>query len=235
MYPQQNHGKPCLFPGSTSELPTSQKQSHYPLKGIGRKSQRAIKYLLFLSSLVISITNIYPTFAHEIKVAADVGATLHIEPNDNPRAGESTQAWFALTRKGGKQISLSECNCQLFVYAQPHTPNEPALLEPSLKPVVAERYQGIPGADIIFPKPGIYQLQLSGKPANKGNFQPFTFKFEVVVAAGAAGNSQNLQDVNTAPSQGINTGLGFTVTALFILLGTGILVFLVQVLRKGRG
>lgn len=233
MSPQQNHGKPCLFPSSISEHPTSQKQRHYPLKGIGRQSQRTIKNLLFLSSLVILITSIYPTFAHEIKVAADVGATLHMEPNDNPRAGESTQAWFALTRKGGKQISLSECNCQLFVYAQPHTAKEPALLEPSLKPVVAERYQGIPGADIIFPKPGIYQLQLSGKPANKGSFKPFKFEFEVVVAAGAT-KTQNLQDVNTAPSQGTNTGLGVTVTGLAILLGIGIVVFLVQAVRKKR-
>ncbi|QSJ20016.1 hypothetical protein JYQ62_15655 [Nostoc sp. UHCC 0702] len=199
------------------------------------QSQGRIKYLLFLSSLLISVTSIYPTSAHEIKVAADVGATLHMEPNDNPRAGESTQAWFALTRKGGKQIPLSQCSCQLLVYAQPHTPKEPALLEPSLKPVVAERYQGIPGADIIFPKPGIYQLQLSGEPASGANFKPFTFKFEVVVAAGDASNTQNLQDVNNAPTPGINTGLGLTVTALFILLGIGIVVFLVQTLRKGRG
>ncbi|MDF2388952.1 hypothetical protein JMG10_46495 [Nostoc ellipsosporum NOK] len=193
-----------------------------------------MKHLLFLSSLVIAIASIYPTSAHEIKVAADVGATLHIEPNDNPRAGESTQAWFALTRKGGKQIPLSQCDCQLLVYAQPHTPKEPALLEPSLKPVVAERYQGIPGADIIFPKPGIYQLQLSGKPAPGANFKPFTFKFEVVVAAGAAGNTQNLQDVNNTPTQGTNTGLGLTVTVLASLLGIGIVVFLVQTVRKGR-
>ncbi|MBH8562271.1 hypothetical protein I8748_08790 [Nostoc sp. CENA67] len=197
-----------------------------------RQSQGRIKHLLFLSSLVISITSIYPTSAHEIKVAADVGATLHMEPNDNPRAGESTQAWFALTRKGGKQIPLSQCDCQLFVYAEPHTPKEPALLEPSLKPVVAERYQGIPGADIIFPKPGIYQLQLSGKPATGANFKPFTFKFEVVVAAGAASNTQKSQDVNNAPTQETNTGLGLIVTALCIILGTGILVFWVKAARK---
>ena len=171
MSPQQNHGKPCLFPSSTSEHPTSQKQRHYPLKDIHWQSQGRIKYLLFLSSLVISITSIYPASAHEIKVAADVGATLHIEPNDNPRAGETTQAWFALTRKGGKQIPLSQCNCQLLVYAEPHTAGEPALLEPSLKPVVAERYQGIPGADIIFPKPGIYQLQSEWQTSNWGEFQ----------------------------------------------------------------
>ncbi|RCJ36902.1 hypothetical protein A6770_14835 [Nostoc minutum NIES-26] len=196
------------------------------------QSLRRIKNLLFLSSLVISITNIYTASAHETKIAADVGATLHVEPNDNPRAGEPTQAWFALTRKGGKAIPLTQCNCRLVVYAQPHTAGEPALLEPSLKPVAAERYQGIPGADIVFPKPGIYQLKLSGKPVTQASFKPFQFKFEVTVVAGSARNIQNVQDVNDVPIQGINTGLGLPITVLAIVLGTGILFFLVQAVRR---
>ncbi|MBD2253435.1 hypothetical protein [Nostoc parmelioides] len=162
---------------------------------------RVNQYLiLFLSFLTLSITNIYPATAHKVQISPDVGATLHIEPNDNPRAGEPTQAWFALTRKGGTILPLQQCNCQLTVYAEPHTPGEPALLEPSLKPVNAERYQGIPGADITFPKPGIYQLQLSGKPTTGANFKPFEFTFEVTVAGGNAVNTQNSQDVNTENS-----------------------------------
>ncbi|MBE9049734.1 hypothetical protein IQ243_04805 [Nostocales cyanobacterium LEGE 11386] len=188
--------------------------------------------LLFLSGLVLSITTTHPVFAHQVQISADVGATVHIEPNDNPRAGEPTQAWFALTRKGGKAIPLTQCDCQLLVYAQPHIPGEPALLEPSLKPVSAERYQGIPGAEITFPKPGLYQLQLSGKPATEASFKPFEFKFEVTVAAGTATNIQNVQDGNNTPTQDIATGLGLTVTVLAIFLTLGIVFFLLQVLRK---
>ncbi|MBW4558849.1 MAG: FixH family protein [Trichormus sp. ATA11-4-KO1] len=188
--------------------------------------------LLFLSGLVISITTTHPVFAHQVQISADVGATVHIEPNDNPRAGEPTQAWFALTRKGGKAIPLTQCDCQLLIFAQPHIPGEPALLEPSLKPVSAERYQGIPGAEITFPKPGLYQLQLSGKPATEASFKPFEFKFEVTVAAGTARNIQNVQDGNNAPTQDIATGLGLTVTVLAIFLTLGIVFFLLQVLRK---
>ncbi|YAF96419.1 MAG: hypothetical protein AB3A66_01645 [Nodularia sp. CChRGM 3473] len=188
--------------------------------------------LLFLSGLVISITTTHPVFAHQVQISADVGATVHIEPNDNPRAGEPTQAWFALTRKGGKAIPLTQCDCQLLIFAQPHIPGEPALLEPSLKPVSAERYQGIPGAEITFPKPGLYQLQLSGKPTTEASFKPFEFKFEVTVAAGTARNIQNVQDGNNAPTQDIATGLGLTVTVLAIFLTLGIVFFLLQVLRK---
>ena len=132
-----------------------------------------------------SLLPILPASAHKVKIAEDVGATLHIEPNDNPRAGEPAQAWFALTRKGGKAIPLAECNCQLSVFSEPRT-DESALLKPSLKSVVAEKYQGIPGADITFPKVGAYQLQLTGKPVNGESFKPFEFKFDVTVAAGTS-------------------------------------------------
>lgn len=224
MSPQLNRGKPYLFPSSNWEHLTSQKKIPWHLGKINT--------LFFLSSLVVLITNSYPASAHETKIAADVGATLHVEPNDNPRAGEPTQAWFALTRKGGKAIPLTQCNCRLVVYAQPHTAGEPALLEPSLKSVAAERYQGIPGADITFPKPGIYQLELSGKPVTQANFKPFKFKFEVTVVAGSARNVQNIQDVNDVPPQTTNTGLELPITVLAIVLGAGVLFFLVRVVRR---
>ncbi|TVP61092.1 MAG: hypothetical protein EA343_15315 [Nodularia sp. (in: Bacteria)] len=200
------------------------------------QSPRIIYYLLFLSCLVISIITAHPTFAHQVQIAADVGATLHIEPNDNPRAGEPTQAWFALTRKGGQVIPLAQCDCELLIYAQPHTPGEPALIEPSLEPVAAERYQGIPGAEITFPKPGRYQLQLSGKPASEASFKPFQFEFEVTVAAGTARNPGNVQDGNSNAStqeMNIRSGFSITVLALAILLALGIVFFILRG-RKGR-
>ncbi|MEH2166355.1 MAG: hypothetical protein V7K41_06725 [Nostoc sp.] len=231
MFPQPNRGKSSLFSGST---PTSQKQRRYPLKGIFWKNQGTIKYLLFLSCLVISITNLYPAFAHKVEVAGDVGGTLHIEPNDNPRAGEPSQAWFALTRRGGKVIPLSQCNCQLAVYAEPYAAGEPPLLEPQLEPVAAERYQGIPGADITFPKPGIYELQLNGKPVSGARFKPFEFKFEVTVAGGGSTqNTRNLRNVNGDLVEGESQQLPTWAIALPILGFIGILVVVMQSMRRG--
>ena len=139
--------------------------------------------VLLLNYFVIILTNYLPVFAHKIEIAEDVGGTLHIQPNDNPRAGEAVVAWFALTRKGGQVIPLKQCNCQLAIYTEPDSGNSAALLKPALKPVSAERYQGIPGAEIKFPKPGAYQLRLSGKPALGAKFKPFQLNFNVTVAA----------------------------------------------------
>lgn len=195
------------------------------------QGQKKFKNVLLLFCLATLITTVEPVLGHKVQVSADVGATLHIEPNDNPRAGEPTQAWFALTRKGGQPIPLAQCNCQLAVYAEPHTPGEPALLEPSLQPITAERFQGIPGAEITFPKPGIYELQLNGKPAKGSSFKPFELKFQVTVAAGTA-NAQKFQNVNSDVAQEKTSTLPLWAIAIPILALIAIVFAFVKGTRR---
>ena len=54
-------------------------------------------------------------------------------------------------------------------------------MEPPLKAVSAERYKGIPGANLVFPKAGIYELELSGTAKTKTNFKPFELSYTVTV------------------------------------------------------
>ena len=58
-----------------------------------------------LLSLLILLTGVVTAKAHQVKVADDVGATLHIEPNDTPRAKEASQAWFASSRSPTSRTS----------------------------------------------------------------------------------------------------------------------------------
>ncbi|MEG5000733.1 hypothetical protein [Microcoleus sp. B4-D4] len=125
--------------------------------------------------------NSISVWAHEVEVSGDVAATFHLEPNHNPRAGETARVWFALTRRGGKIIPLEQCNCKLAVYPKQHKEGDKPLMQPPLKAVSAEKYQGIPGTDIVFPKAGIYELELSGTAKNKANFKPFKFNYTVTV------------------------------------------------------
>lgn len=140
---------------------------------------RMLGGILFLALFVT------PAAAHKVEVSEDVAGTWHIEPNHNPKAGEPARAWVILTRKGGQILPLEEGNCQLAVYSVPRTPSDLPLLQPTIKAVSAERYQGIPGADIVFPNIGIYQLELSCTPKAEGSFKPFQMKYEVSVAASA--------------------------------------------------
>jgi hypothetical protein len=213
MFPQQNHGEPITLPITRSFLGSS----------------------ILLTLIVSSITINQSAEAHKVKTTEDVGATIHIEPNDNPRAGEASKVWFALTRKGGKVIPLSECKCQLAVYAEPHAVKEPALLEPILQPVAVERYKGIPGTEITFPRPGAYQLELRGRPASGESFKPFELKFQVTVAAGSATVVKTKEDVANLNNAGVESqNQTFPIWAIaFPALGViGIIFFLVRRMKK---
>ncbi len=199
-----------------------------------RQSRYAISAYGLLSLILLALTSgVEPAFAHKVKFEGDVGATLHIEPNDIPRAGEPSQTWFALTRKGGKVIPLAECNCQLSVYAEPHVSGETPLLQPTLKAITAERYQGIPGAVINFPRPGAYQLQLSGKPSTGQGFRPFTLKFNVTVAVGSKNKIDQSKPTQTVVNTENNRSNNWLLPVIAIAFLSGGVISLL-VLRRGK-
>jgi hypothetical protein len=125
-----------------------------------------------------------PAWGHQVEVADDVGATLHVEPNDIPQAGIPTDLWFALTAAGGAIIPLEDCDCTLTVYDQ----SGAIAVTPDLAPTTAEGYADIPGATLTFPTVGAYELVLSGQPSTAAaqSFSPFDLRFEVTVAGTAA-------------------------------------------------
>lgn len=142
------------------------------------------KELMKILSGILFLSCISPVAAHNIKTDGDVGATFHIEPNHNPRAGEPARAWFALTRQGGELIPLNQCNCQLTVRPQSKDIEGSSIPNPPLKAVSAEQYRNIPGADIVFPKAGIYELEIVGTPKGEAKFKPFKLAYSVTVLPG---------------------------------------------------
>ncbi|MCC0176697.1 hypothetical protein I4641_06855 [Waterburya agarophytonicola K14] len=134
------------------------------------------------SSLIILSTLIsIPAIAHNVEISNEVAATFHITPNHNPQAGKKTQAWFALTRRGGQTIPLSECNCLLNIYAVPPGDDAEPILQPKLSAINVEKYQEIPGAEIVFPNPGAYELKITGTAKDNASFSPFELSYTVNV------------------------------------------------------
>jgi hypothetical protein len=158
---------------------------------VSRVNQTRVKGLTAIAPLVIGVPlTLAPgmaslAWAHQVQIAEDVGATLHIEPNDVPRAGEATQAWFALTKAGGTGIPLAACDCTLTLFSSDGT----AIATPALAPLSAEGYTEIPSAMVTFPTVGAYTLVLAGAPRNGADFAPFELRFNVTVA-GIAPNAQ---------------------------------------------
>ena len=121
-----------------------------------------------------------PVIAHNVEISNEVAATFHIEPDHNPKANRPTTAWFALTRRGGASIPLSECSCALKVYAVPRSADAQPMLQPELSAFDVEQYREIPGAEIIFPQAGAYELEISGT-AKDDSFTPFELTYQVNV------------------------------------------------------
>ena len=76
---------------------------------------------------------------------------------------------------------MSECNCSLNVYAIPRAADAQPLLQPNLSAIDVEKYRDIPGAEIIFPNAGAYELEIAGTPKDNNSFSPFELSYTVNV------------------------------------------------------
>lgn len=141
-------------------------------------SQNLSKYLGLAALATLAAI---PVLAHTVEVSGDVAATFHLAPSHNPRVGQSTQVWFALTQRGGGMIPLSQCNCSLAVHTRPRGANP--ILQPALREINAEQYRNIPGASVTFPAAGSYDLVLRGTAKNGATFRPFSLTYTVNVGS----------------------------------------------------
>jgi hypothetical protein len=123
-----------------------------------------------------------PAFAHNVKTSGNVASLFHLEPSHNPKAGEPSKVWFALTKQGGEEIPLDQCNCQITV-----SENQKVISQPPLNPLKAEKYQALPSAVVIFPRAGLYTVEIKGDPKQDNAFDRFQFAYEVTVQPGSAG------------------------------------------------
>ncbi|OKH44891.1 hypothetical protein NIES2101_27480 [Calothrix sp. HK-06] len=182
-----------------------------------------------IGSIIILASIISPAAAHNIQVKGDIAGLWHVEPNHSPKAGETARAWVALTRKGGKILPLNEANCNMAVFAKPRKPTDKPILQPTVQAINAEKYQGIPGANIIFPSVGLYQLELDCTPKTENDFRAFSMNYDVTVATGEKAvtpspqvSPQQAQKVNGASASTKVQRTNVLLIALPVVIGLGI-------------
>jgi hypothetical protein len=193
---------------------------------------RQLHLIQILGGLCIFAAIPISAMAHNVEVTEDVAGTWHIEPNHSPKAGEPAKVWVALTRKGGQILSLEQANCQLGVYTAPRQQGDEPIFQPTLRAIVVEQYQGIPGADVVFPKTGLYELELGCTPKTEGDFQPFQMTYDLTVARGTASTpipqesltSQETPVNSTDQTESEQKQSGWIIVALIpvFILGLGI-------------
>lgn len=107
-----------------------------------------------------------PVFAHVLKTDGNIGAVVHINPEDDPIAGEKTTIYFDVKDKEGK-FSSENCLCIFKV----STKGQDIYMQ-TITGTVAE---------YTFPARDMYTLELKGTPKYEGVFTPFTLTYDVRV------------------------------------------------------
>ncbi|HSW96448.1 MAG TPA: hypothetical protein VLF89_01345 [Candidatus Saccharimonadales bacterium] len=127
---------------------------------------------IFLFTLSVGASSVD---AHVLVTDKNIGAVLHIDPEDDPVAGQQSGFFFEFKDTTGR-FSPENCDCNFFIsenekiiYSQPLFQNNP---KPSLT-----------NASIFytFPKKDVYQLKVVGKPNIPNSFQSFTLVYDIRV------------------------------------------------------
>ena len=112
--------------------------------------------------------------AHVLKVDGDIGAVLHINPDDNPTIGGSTDYIMTFDDDSGR-FSLPNCDCNVSII-------EGGKII-ATKPLVISNSEESEN-HYTFLKPDVYTMRFTGTPKQPGAFQAFTLNYEVRVTNG---------------------------------------------------
>lgn len=131
---------------------------------------RKLIFFLFFSLLFLFPTAI---FAHELEIENSIGAVLHIDPLDNPKVGKPAKIYFEIKDKDN-EFRPEICDCQLII-------SKDGVIFVTAK-IYGPGSQNNSVFEYAFPKEGVYQLELSGKPIEGSHFDNFEFNFETKVS-----------------------------------------------------
>jgi hypothetical protein len=111
--------------------------------------------------------------AHQLQADGSIGAVLHVDPSDDPVAGEVSSFFFDFKDKEEK-FGLLNCDCQVSILQG----------EKELASQPLDVNSGT--TNYSFPAKGVYMIKLEGKPYDGIAFQPFLLQYDIRVAKEAA-------------------------------------------------
>ncbi len=143
------------------------------------------------------------SMAHVLETQGSVGAVLHINPADDPIAGQQANIFFDFKDKTNR-FKSADCDCRLVVdraganiYDQPFT-------DPG-------------GGDFTFPARDVYSVKAVGTPKAGATFDAFTLSYSVRVERGSDGATSSTNRASTASIIGLVTFGIVTAVGLFFV------------------
>lgn len=118
-------------------------------------------------------------FAHVLKVDGGIGVTLHVDPGDNPTAGETARFYFEIKDKQNK-FTPEQCACAVAIAK---SSNGEVVKTAQLFTGTGAGGLSTPLLEYVFMQGGVYKVSLAGSSKN-GTFPNFKVTFDVRVEAG---------------------------------------------------
>jgi hypothetical protein len=132
--------------------------------------------------------------AHVLKTDGTIGAVMHIDPDDNPIAGQPSNFYFDI-KDTQSRFKGSDCNCQLSISLNSKLlETQPLFQQASSNSAPADNSEAL--ATYTFPTLGVYDVTLTGSPNDGSSFKAFSLNYEVRVDRGSS--SATTQSKNTA-------------------------------------
>jgi hypothetical protein len=145
--------------------------------------------------------------AHTVENDGVIGATLHVDPSDDPVATEPSGFYFDFKDTGGK-FRIDDCLCTAVI----RKGNQELFTQQLTK-------AGAQTASFAyaFPEKGEYLVRLIGVPLRNGDFKPFDLSFKMNVRREPTPTPSPSPEPGAVSAEGINEG-GWAVPGALALL-----------------
>jgi hypothetical protein len=142
------------------------------------KTEKSKVFLVFkfLSALFVFYFLLLPSaaLAHVVKSEGSIGAILHVDPGDEPAAGEQSTIFLEFKDTAGK-LNLSNCDCRIVIKV-----GDKEILNQSFEGAENSLLSGV--IPVTFPEKNIYIMTVTGTPKLADEFSPFKLEYDIRVA-----------------------------------------------------
>jgi hypothetical protein len=121
--------------------------------------------IVLLASFLIGTTT---TYAHVLKSDGQIGAIIHIDPEDDPIINQPAYFFFEFKDKQNT-FMISDCDCMLNIVKNNQVSSSSMLIPSDTSTGASASY--------TFPEKGIYTVEISGK-SHSGKFDPFKLTYD---------------------------------------------------------
>jgi hypothetical protein len=174
---------------------------------------------LFL--VIVLVMCATPVSAHFLETDGTIGAVLHLDPNDDPIAGQASAFFLEFKDKSGRFQPLS-CTCSAEIYEGKQKVASLPLFAGDGSRLDSSNGQATGNASFTFPTRDAYVMKVVGVPTQDGLFQPFALSYSIRVdrdVASASSRSPLSAFLSGHSSYGVLVGSGLAVTVMYFIVG----------------